>query len=765
MSTKATHQTILLLITFYIHILMVDASLNCASRDQVSYNCAVYGGVTVDYKEGVYCCPNINSGWGSTPYNDENVQTNCQVAYLDVYYPESLSDIVTQRIFITHTATCDFINDGYNMAQLISYNTMLGCRICAQPTPAPSQSPSQSPIPFAVYPDENGYDEITTVSYDGTSTEIGWIKVMSCNEGRRQTFVYNHDYTITDIDALAKTAISFKIVPPGGESNPEYENHAVIAKPYSNPIIALNHNKELSFKVNANGEKIGHTDISNWIGSTVALNRLVASCWRTTTKSFSDFIYQPCNAASLVVIPQHGRCEWDNGDITGQDIEIYFGFSTGTDAIESAIGSISVNEDGIIQQTVGNYDPAVLYCGADEDKPLWAGILSFNQDILSKLNEVKSDTTITQIHEYVQCSEVIYGVVVKTIEVITSAPTKLIDMTNLVLELVKKIPGVSNIVNSVIPVINQFIVDLMEELTPNDVPVSWQELYDSEDKTNVWNPFDKATELGTMLSAVVCNTLIGSDLNTLLESLANSSSVKAILDAFETEINASLTDNNNNLFDTDLKQQLLANNLYQEFAIVPTVGMQICFSKGLTGCITRNQGISMNLKGEYKIFESRSMYAELPSSNVGFSVSGYVHFDFLSDYLDVINDELAMFIGVQAQIPGISHHNSSFARKLTQALDIWQTHSGKLKNIPFMGNGASVTVDFVNGTLVDNSLIFDILTGGANARLSIIMAVKDTNNYKDLMNCNGFRFDLNVGEFSTFGGSIHFGYEYRKEMG
>ena len=103
--------------------------------------------------------------------------------------------------------------------------------------------------------------------YSDTSAkphQVGWIKVISCNEC--YSYINRNAFTIhrTDYLSLSSRAISIKFQPPRGTNNLNYDNLTVIAKPYSNPIqYGLNFGHELSYTYQSNGSVYGYASTSN----------------------------------------------------------------------------------------------------------------------------------------------------------------------------------------------------------------------------------------------------------------------------------------------------------------------------------------------------------------------------------------------------------------------------------------------------------------------------------------------------------------------
>ena len=155
---------------------------------------------------------------------------------------------------------------------------------------------------------------------NGTFYEIGWIKIISCS-----TNTSNFTYYGCDIQSLSADAISIKIQPPNPTSNDDY---TVIAKPYSNPIEALNDYKEVSYQYD-NGSVTGYADRNNWEGTSAATFRLLNACYEPgAPNSFAEIVYHACNNPNGIhIIPTEGKCGWDSDIDDNDDIEVYLGFA------------------------------------------------------------------------------------------------------------------------------------------------------------------------------------------------------------------------------------------------------------------------------------------------------------------------------------------------------------------------------------------------------------------------------------------------------
>jgi len=185
--------------------------------------------------------------------------------------------------------------------------------------PTTEQLPTTPPTPAPTFNVPEWADEVTTIEYDGNTRDIAWVRVFECTEGTT-TFSRSSDY-----DTLATTAISVKIVPAGGPSNPDYDDFAVVAKPDSNVIVALNDLKELSYTYDpdASPNRIGFANPSNWIGTNTALARVIDGCGPDDLRSGVIYAAQ-CNNNGLHI--WNGMCKWEWANTVGQDIEVYVGF-------------------------------------------------------------------------------------------------------------------------------------------------------------------------------------------------------------------------------------------------------------------------------------------------------------------------------------------------------------------------------------------------------------------------------------------------------
>eukprot|EP01083_Nonionella_stella_P089621 250120_1 len=173
------------------------------------------------------------------------------------------------------------------------------------------------------------FDEITTERFDDEIFTVAWVKIVTCTSNGIFSF---NGHSHTEMYTLAQEAITIKIVPINSTSNPDYNEYSIIAKPYSNPVIALNNYKEVSYTINTSNSKLlGYADLSNWIGTANALSRLSNSCYgddKSKASSLDDVIYQACgNGEGLHVWPLRHSCRWSyTDDAPAPDIEVYFGY-------------------------------------------------------------------------------------------------------------------------------------------------------------------------------------------------------------------------------------------------------------------------------------------------------------------------------------------------------------------------------------------------------------------------------------------------------
>ena len=179
------------------------------------------------------------------------------------------------------------------------------------------------------------FDSIETIS----STQVGWIKIMSCIENGD---AYTYYYTSNEVAILAANAISFRFQPPGGTSNSKYDDLAVTALPYSTPITSyLNNVQEISYDGTQSCVWCCQcTDdwSENWDGSLSAKDHLQNRCVAGgAPHDFRNRIYHACdNQQGLHVFPNmlgdpgYTQCDWSGGDVIGSDMEILLGFTPET---------------------------------------------------------------------------------------------------------------------------------------------------------------------------------------------------------------------------------------------------------------------------------------------------------------------------------------------------------------------------------------------------------------------------------------------------
>eukprot|EP01084_Bolivina_argentea_P172160 298234_1 len=179
-------------------------------------------------------------------------------------------------------------------------------------------------------------DETTTESYDSTTRDICWIIIASCIDsgslpGNPTTLVRTKSF----IQSVLPHAISIKFVPPGSKSNGAYNTYAVVAKPCSNPVWAINNEYEVTFTVDTgNGEIIedwpGWVPSNDWIGQAGALGRLdnEGNEVGTYPRSIFNMMYQSTDTNGLHIGAEYPYCGWDYGNNSPEDIEVYIGFET-----------------------------------------------------------------------------------------------------------------------------------------------------------------------------------------------------------------------------------------------------------------------------------------------------------------------------------------------------------------------------------------------------------------------------------------------------
>ena len=175
--------------------------------------------------------------------------------------------------------------------------------------------------------DDIEFDEITTELFDDTPETLGWVRIYSCIEGQGVTGANWDYYTHNGLLELQHFAKSIKIVPVGSTANANYDSYAVVAKPCSNPVIALNNNLALSYVIDEETLAVlSLADTNNWIGSDAAKARLVNTCTRNS-ESFTSRIYQACGNGGIGIhMKPYSECYWAWETLLGEDIEVYLGF-------------------------------------------------------------------------------------------------------------------------------------------------------------------------------------------------------------------------------------------------------------------------------------------------------------------------------------------------------------------------------------------------------------------------------------------------------
>ena len=212
--------------------------------------------------------------------------------------------------------------------------------ITPDPTKSPTLNPSADPTPSPTdVPDEyliNKYnmtfEYVSNEDYNGVPMTIGWIKYAHCIEGDGSPLIFDDPNYINDI---LKYAITVKILPTGNIPGVnENVNFSVKADICSNPVFALNHGYEFSFKLDLLTELIIDDSVyTDWIGSQIAQDRMRNNRSGISSNIPSSGSPPGYNSARLFWARDNvnglhitGNCRWDTTKTFNQDITIWIGF-------------------------------------------------------------------------------------------------------------------------------------------------------------------------------------------------------------------------------------------------------------------------------------------------------------------------------------------------------------------------------------------------------------------------------------------------------
>ena len=209
------------------------------------------------------------------------------------------------------------------------------------------------------------FHQESTETFGGTTEyDIGWQKVMFCDEGNkvdsaRMQYIYNSSEYM---ETVAPLAIAVKVVPNNG-TDADNDDFAVYTKVCSNPVIAANNLLELSYTIDTDTLTWeGYADTDNWYGTSTALARLENSCTQGL-KNIQRSFYHACNNGGGIHI-QGTLCRWGGVGIReGETISIYFGFDGNREFICDGKG-----DGGFTSLINGIYNISVT-CSSDSLAP------------------------------------------------------------------------------------------------------------------------------------------------------------------------------------------------------------------------------------------------------------------------------------------------------------------------------------------------------------------------------------------------------------
>ena len=205
---------------------------------------------------------------------------------------------------------------------------------------------AQQPSAF----DHISYNE----DFNGLNMNIGWLKLLSCNEGNTNSWAGNdiNQFTFpSNFDDIINNSLPYAItikfldssLTPNNDSSAG--DYMVKADICSYPVFALNNNLELSFTIDLNTKlKSGASNIDNWTGSPTAISRMESdfNCPSIVNNSSPYPIYNLSQSDQLIVFMgwcgqslhvdlnrgtgAPSRCAWQIKQQYGVNIDVYIGF-------------------------------------------------------------------------------------------------------------------------------------------------------------------------------------------------------------------------------------------------------------------------------------------------------------------------------------------------------------------------------------------------------------------------------------------------------
>eukprot|EP01084_Bolivina_argentea_P317956 551316_1 len=192
--------------------------------------------------------------------------------------------------------------------------------------------------------------------FDGTYMDIGWIRFLSCTEGKHANATFTFQNPLTMLLDISQYAITVKFLPSTDVPDGNTENTAfsVKSKICSSPIYALNNGYELSYVLDTTTSVIlGYPDPLNWpwLGSPTAQQRMQLNTIRGDLGNVNNYLGPtygelPWHIINGSVFGAYGnlngihifydipvgwdlgkRCEWDySNDKLGENIVMWVGF-------------------------------------------------------------------------------------------------------------------------------------------------------------------------------------------------------------------------------------------------------------------------------------------------------------------------------------------------------------------------------------------------------------------------------------------------------
>eukprot|EP01084_Bolivina_argentea_P069590 126599_1 len=412
-------------------------------------------------------------------------------------------------------------------------------------------------------------------------------------------------------------------------------------------------------------------------------------------------------------------------------------------------------------------------CDNEDKLPLWAGLLTINENIADDIGSLIFEDAAKSIIKQIECTELVYMFLQNSTPQLRMARSVL-EIVNIILDVLKLIPGVADKMESIMEDINigiKAVVDFIyenamiatnaivvetfgeESRIPDDF-IDWDV---PENGERLFNPFNDISSMYGMLASTVCNLITGGNIDIFLQQLTQSEIVTNVIDQFEEAISDLLT---SDILSQSAITKLTTNNLYKNLAFAPSIGVQICWNSKISTCMTRSHGFVINLDGVVNPTETRSVYLDLPKDDIlsSYKLEIFIHFDLLND----VNDATASLLEQEQLLNiGIRRDSTFPPGKVGMSKDIIQKI---LNQIPSISGGIDMTSNAIkdgNAISVINPFWNEIYEGTNGFRISLLTSYKTESPY---FTCNAFRLSISPPSYNIVQGKnygIFLGIDYR----